>query len=279
MPRVIEALSEPGTTLNEDCWGHAEGAVWVMDGATGVWPRQRLSPTSDAAWLVQQVDQALRALHDPLHEAAVVLREALAAVGARARKLCDLDAIAPVELPSASFVAARRRGDTLELANLGDCTILWRSGASGARRFGSSGVAQLDAALAEALTAHRANGLTLAQAREAVMDLVRSHRAMMNHPDGYWILDLSGAGVPHLQTTFVDASSTIEVLLMSDGFYRLVDVFGRYDDDALMDAAIAGGLTPLLAELRGLEALDKSCESYSRGKTCDDATAVLLHFD
>lgn len=279
MPRVIEALSEPGAALNEDCWGHADGAVWVMDGATGIWPRQRLSPHSDAAWLVEQMDHALRSLHDPVHEAAVLLGKALAVVGERARRLCDLDGVAPIELPSASFVAARRRGDSLELANLGDCAILWRAGRVGARRFGSSGVAQLDAKLADALADHQAAGLSFAEAREAVVDLVRSHRGLMNTPEGYWILDLTGVGVPHLQTTYVDASSRIEVLLMSDGFYRLVDVFGRYDDDGLMDAAATGGLARLLAELRTLEAEDGDCRRYSRGKVRDDATAVLLHFE
>lgn len=276
MLRMIDALSAPGAVLNEDAWGAVDDAVWVLDGATGVWPEQRLSAASDAAWLADEISRAMAQAHDPGLDARAVLARAIGAVAGKARRFCDLDAIPPAHLPSASFVAARRVARGIELSNLGDCALLWRAHGASAKRFGSSAVTKLEAEFTAALASHRAAGKTRAQAREAVVDLLRRQRALMNRPDGYWIVDLSGAGAPHVQTLMLDPQVMGELLLMSDGLYRLVEVFGRYDDDALMDAAASRGLADLMAELREIERGDPDCERFDRGKTHDDATGVLL---
>jgi hypothetical protein len=66
---------------------------------------------------------------------------------------------------------------------------------------------------------------------------------------------------------------------MSDGFYRLVDVFGRFDPDQLFDAAVSQGLRALYHELRDLETQDEDCRDHVRFKPRDDATAVLLQVE
>jgi hypothetical protein len=245
-----------------------------MDGATGVWPVQRLSPESDAAWFVKEMDGALKWASSL--DFAGMLAAATQATAERARGLCDLDACGPTELPSASFVAARRREDQIEFANLGDCVVLWRPTGGHAQRFGSSGVARLDAALAQAFADGVAAGRALDELRADQAAMARHHRTLMNTPEGYWILDLSGGGVAHTQTMVTDGP--VQVMLMSDGFYRLVDVFGRYDDDRLMDAAREQGVATLYDELRKLEAADPDGVDYPRGKPRDDATAVVLDF-
>lgn len=276
MLRVIDALSAPGAVLNEDAWGAVDDAVWVLDGATGVWPEQRLSADSDAAWLAGEISLAMAQAHDRGSDASAVLTRAIGAAAEKARGLCDLDAIPPSHLPSASFIAARRVEHGIELSNLGDCALLWRADGASATRFGSSGVTKLEAEFTAALASHRATGKTRAQAREAVVDLLRRQRARMNHPEGYWIVDLSGVGAPHVQILLLEPQVRGELLLMSDGLYRLVEVFGRYDDDGLMDAAASRGLADLMAELREIERADPDCERFDRGKTHDDATGVLL---
>jgi len=274
LPKVVDALCRSGAVHNEDCWGRSESAVWVMDGATGVWPVQRLSAHSDAAWFVAEMSDALRS--SDAREYDDMLAAAARAVSQKARAACDLDVVTPAELPSASFTGARRRGHQVELANLGDCVMLWRPVSGHARRFGSSGVARLDAALARAFADGIAAGRAQDELRADQALMARRHRTLMNTPEGYWILDLSGTGAPHTQTIRVDGP--VEVMLMSDGFYRLVDVFARYDDDRLMDAARGQGVAALYEELRDLEAADPECRSHPRGKPGDDATAVLVDF-
>ena len=65
---------------------------------------------------------------------------------------------------------------------------------------------------------------------------------------------------------------------MSDGFYRLVTPYGRYDDAGLIAKANEVGLGMLLSELRSLEADPGDDAKIGRFKTSDDATALLLEF-
>ena len=66
------------------------------------------------------------------------------------------------------------------------------------------------------------------------------------------------------------------VLLCTDGFYRLADMYGLYDDQALIRAARDRGLAGLVAELRGFEADAADDIRFGRFKTSDDAAALLL---
>ena len=75
-------------------------------------------------------------------------------------------------------------------------------------------------------------------------------------------------------TTLVRAPD--DLLMMSDGFYRLVDTFERYTDATLFQAVEQRGLAALLQELRELERGDPECRRHLRFKTHDDATALRL---
>ena len=70
--------------------------------------------------------------------------------------------------------------------------------------------------------------------------------------------------------------SSTRVLLCTDGFYRLVDMYGLYDDDGLIRAALDGGLAALVGRLRGFEADAAENARFGRFKTSDDAAALLL---
>jgi len=75
----------------------------------------------------------------------------------------------------------------------------------------------------------------------------------------------------------LDGTGPARGLLVSDGFYRLVDTFRVYPDaPALLGAALERGLAALLAELRMLEDADPECIAYPRIKPKDDATVLLF---
>ena len=274
--RVLDSVTAPGTTVNEDCWGLNDEAAWVMDGATGVWPVQRLSERSDAAWFVGQCDEVLRTIFRGDRKPAEILREVSGSVAVLARSLYPIDGLAAYELPSASFAAARTVAGQVELANLGDCLTLWRSGSGSVRRFGTSAVTPLDEQLAATVAALLASGRSMSEVDADIVAMAQGHRMLMNQPGGYWILDLSGLGTAHVEVETIADSGPLTLLLMSDGFSRLVDVYGRYDFDQLLKAACSRGLAVLFEELRQIEADDETCTAFPRGKVRDDATAVLL---
>jgi hypothetical protein len=80
----------------------------------------------------------------------------------------------------------------------------------------------------------------------------------------------------HIVHQSTDAPAGTRVLMMTDGFYRLVSPYGRYSDAQLVEAASDIGLGALLSELRGMEASPEDDAKIGRFKTSDDATALLL---
>jgi len=73
-----------------------------------------------------------------------------------------------------------------------------------------------------------------------------------------------------------DAASGTRVLLCTDGFYRLVDMYRLLDDEELIRSALDQGLATLLRRLRGFEADAAEDARYGRFKTSDDAAALLV---
>jgi hypothetical protein len=80
----------------------------------------------------------------------------------------------------------------------------------------------------------------------------------------------------HLRIRRISLDRPTHLLLATDGFSALVDVYGAYDPEALMIRALERGLAPLVAELRSIEAADADGARHPRWKRSDDATAVLL---
>jgi hypothetical protein len=119
---------------------------------------------------------------------------------------------------------------------------------------------------------------THAERMQNVRPRILDNRALRNRLPGYHVL------APDVDTTGrfeqrAFARAEVEgVLMMTDGFYRLVDTYHQYTDASLFDAALERGLSSLLAELRAIERSDPECVEYPRIKAEDDATALRIVF-
>ena len=116
-------------------------------------------------------------------------------------------------------------------------------------------------------------------AQTDLQDFLRDRRAMMNRPGGYWVFSITPEAAHYLQETRLLPTPPVDMLLMTDGFARLVDHFAAYTPASLLATAYAQGLDPLYSELRKLEANDADCRKAPRVKREDDASAVLVHID
>jgi len=274
--QVIEAMCQPAGAVNEDRWGACDGAVWLLDGATGLAAQRVLPGPSDALWLIDEVDVGLRERATRNETPAELLRP----IVRKAQQEFARTALRPdaplVDRPCACLALLRLRDGVVELASLGDCRIVYRDAAGATRCFGTSGVTALDDRLVEEVIRLQAQGVAHDQIWSRVLPMVRRHRALVNLPAGYGMLDLTGRGIDRFETALIPARGGEPFLLLSDGFYRLVDVYRRYGYDTLLAAAETSGLAPLLDELRAIEAGDAACRRYPRLKPRDDATAVLV---
>jgi hypothetical protein len=289
----VMALSDPGSPgrTNEDVAGSTDRSAWVLDGATGLGGDDLIAGEPAAAWLARAYDQRLRAagarkLAAPSALFARVITEVAAefkAIRARAPRH-------RYEQPSAGMIFVQlRKAGRLEWASLGDCRAILR-GCSGRMRVtpGSATLRRLDRKAITELAARRraaeAHGMDppYADLLAAVRPTLRKHRGQLNRPgaDGYWVLAGHTAAVGHLacgELPVPDRGDPVRGLLVSDGFYRLVDTFRRYGDAELLDAALRpGGLVALRDELRALEQADPECRNPLRLKPRDDATALLF---
>ncbi|HEX6840832.1 MAG TPA: PP2C family serine/threonine-protein phosphatase [Stellaceae bacterium] len=275
--QVVEAVCQPAGAANEDRWGARDDmAVWVVDGATGVADERVLPGPSDALWFVEQIDGGLRGRATSGNTPGDVLRPIIRQTREAFAKAALRPDAAAVDLPGGALAMLRLIEGTAELSSLGDCRIVHRDDRGAVSCFGTSKVTALDDLLVEEVVRLQGLGLSPEVIWSRVLPMTRRHRALANQPDGYWRLDLDERALAHIEIERRPARLGDAFLLLSDGFYRLVDVYRRYSYETLFDAAQQKGLAPLAAELRAIEAADPECRRFPRLKPRDDATAVMV---
>jgi len=285
---LLSAASAPGSTVNEDAYGlwpaaAAPRAAWVLDGVTGINDRALLPGPSDAAWFVAQVQGALSALLSVAPDIA-----ATDLVGALVRELdrrqsaswLDPRGADGRETPAASFALARLLGEDIEIARLGDCLVLVET-ANGAVRVLDDPVLQdIETHIAHAILDLRAANIMDPQiVRDRMMPMLRALRQRRNRSDGYGVLAAEQSCLSMMQVERLPAQTCRRLLLVTDGYYRVVDHYHAMSDTQLMQETERLGADAVLKRLRAIEHADARGDLYPRLKSSDDATAVLLGID
>ena len=282
----VDAVNVPsGSGTGDDRYGFDEGSgtVWVVDGATDV-GTARLFPDlgadaeaanfgweSDAAWYADRLSERFLSPPNPHASAKTYLESVISDVAAKAQT----EALRPIasepryNFPSAGGIWMQRQGDTLEFAGLGDCVAIVRTGGH------SQFVGQLDLIKAE----HALNRKQLAEpaGKAGGYASARETRGQMNTDGAHWVFSLQPEVAARAEVTRIQMRGDTQVLLMSDGFFRLVEPYGLYDIDSLMARAIEDDNLPeLAAQLRAAEQNPEDDVRIGRLKTSDDACAVLV---
>lgn len=281
------AVTAPGSRVNEDAYGIWPGpnvqAAWVLDGVTGINEHALLPGPTDAAWFVSQVQQILpRLLAAEPRQAIHTLLEALVAGldAAQDRSWRDGMNAEHGETPAASFALARQIGDEIEIARLGDCPVLLGMRDGRVLLLDDPVLTDIEADLKKQVLALRARGiLQSSMILREMLPTLRAVRRRRNRRDGYGVLCAEKACLDLLQLDRFPARDIRHLLLLSDGYYRLVDVYSRYDDAGLMHQTTTRGPADMLAELRAIEADDPAGDRHPRLKMADDATALLIAID
>jgi serine/threonine protein phosphatase PrpC len=281
----LDAVNIPsGSGTGDDRYGFDEGAgtAWVVDGATDV-GTMRLFPRldaiqaggpgweSDAAWYAERLSERFTRPPDPHENARAYLERCIRDMAVTAGE----EAVLPLEgqprhnMPSAGGIWMRRLGDTLEFAALGDCVAIVRTG--GRTEF----VGQLDLIKAE----HALNRKQLAEpaGKAGGYASARETRNRINTDGAHWVFSIHAEAAARADVTSVKMRGETHVLLMSDGFFRLVEPYALYDIETLMARAIEPDSLPeLAAELRAAERNPEDDVRLGRLKTSDDASALLV---
>lgn len=104
-------------------------------------------------------------------------------------------------------------------------------------------------------------------------------REKANLPGGHCVFAINTDFQDRIIARDIPAEGVTHGLLMSDGYYALVDKYSYYDEQSLFEAVLDKGLDAVYDELRAIEDADPEAHEYPRFKKSDDATAVLFTND
>lgn len=278
-----DIASDSGGDHNEDRVGQHGAAAWIIDGATDVLEARILPGPSDAAWFADALNLALmRHAAEPARPLDSCVADATAEVRTRFERAA-LRAIARRhEQPSAAGIVLRVTDGWLEALGLGDCTLLALDEDPGPiDLFQPHGRRDADSEVRAAVARARedrpdvlhsgANGV-----RAGLMPELRARRDRINLPGGYGVFSIDLPPAQHVSMVSRPVRSGDRFLLATDGFMRLVDIFGLYSLDTLGEAIRSEGLARLTLALRKVEAEDSDCRRFPRAKAMDDSTAMIV---
>jgi hypothetical protein len=279
---VLDRISWPGSPdkANEDICGASGDWAWVID--TSIFPGTEpvMHPKSDATWLATFADERLSNLAPHAEDGVALIRhvmeEARTAYRAKAPEARHEDF---VSWPLGAMTLVRRKGNTLDVWTFGDTTafvrrpdggVLTLGEAPGLRDFESAKAAELMQASNSRPTAILDEPVFLAWLGER-----RERQRKSGTPAALLSVNPDSAG--RLRHESVPCEDGTTILLTSDGFSALVDLYGVLDAKGLMEAAIASGLEPLARKAREVETeQDLDGKRFPRFKLSDDTTAILL---
>jgi hypothetical protein len=277
---ILDRISWPGSPdrANEDACGASQDWAWVID--TSIFPGTPaiMHETSDAAWLAGFVSRRLSDLAPHAEDGVSLVRHAMEE--ARTAFL----AIAPEERrdsltwPIGAMTLVRHRGGSLDVWTFGDTTALVRQPDGSVTTAGEApGLRTFEAAAAaRLLQASGATPKTIVGTPEFRSWLAELRRRQ-KQGGGLALLGLDPSAADRLRHEAVPCGEGSAILLASDGFSALVDLYELMDARGLMETALASGLEPLAREARRIETeVDPTGKLYPRFKESDDTTALLL---
>lgn len=278
--RILDQISDASGAVNDDRVGAAGPLAWAIDGATDVLVEPIMPGGSDAAWIAAITDVELSRIAETF---AGGLDALILALTRHAAERFAAERIRPLqeahEQPSAAAFIVRIDNDAVDYVSLADCQCLARAPGGEAIALGHDPeVTQGDRRAIEVMQTFRATAgqASWQEARAHLWPRIRAARGRLNTPEGYGVLSVIPPPAKFMRLGRSEIGPGARLLLATDGFMRLTDLFGRYTWDELFDLANRDGLAALLAELRQMEMADGDCLHVPRTKPHDDASAILL---
>lgn len=280
-PIYSEKASLAGIKYNEDIAHVTDNAAWVMDGATGLGKGKLVSDESDAKWFVEvwnnflinninRTDKTIKELM--LNGISYVHEKYLSKVGSKE--------VGDIDTPSASVVIVRWNEKELEYFALADCQI-WIKEGDNIAVIEDERLPEFDDKVIKVMAGYINKGYSLAEAREAVQNLLIGNRLKKNTENGYWTLSFDLKALNYAQEGKMlinNNNHPLELLLCSDGFHCIVDKYKAMSQKEVFNYICKYSLDKLCNYIREIEADDLEGKKYPRFKKSDDASAVYLRF-
>ena len=260
---AVDSLNSAAPGKDQDALLISEGFCAVADGATPL-----SGDGSDVADFSREALQALASNKTLSIEEMV--RAGVQSLATKAQHRAG-------ETPSCALAIARCNGQDIELSSLCDSFAVARL-RNGRYVVAQNSAPPIDQKLNESMGNLLGQGMSIADARAEIFEILRQHRPrLMNRPGGYWVFADDPDVGRYAVVESIPAGDVDAILLATDGFGRLFDLFGVVaGPEALLDLAVREGLPELRRLLRRLELMPGSMRRHPRPSIQDDATAILM---
>ena len=253
--------------------------IVVIDGGSSVAERDYIDGIhGDVAWFVHAFASALERTLTPGRDQSGCVRMAIADVREQFMHLTAGHDVPVHAWPIAAMtwlrISHHDESTRATLYSLGDCTTLLYTG-SGPCIDLDPFVNPQEAVLQDVISKLTADGIEdPLRRREQMLPMLRARRESQNMAQAPGILCLDPNGPFQARMRNVELEHGASILVMTDGFYRLVDLYGLYTDAALVEACITDGLRAQLDKLRNYEATGAHTAARAV-KAADDASAAI----
>ena len=260
-------ISSGGRQLNEDRILVLPTLAVAIDGATQVLPDAPLPSSSEGTWIADLVVRELIEKTTANGTPVALLRELSKKIdGELANLEWPKDRVPPV----CSICILSLIECTIELAILGDVSLVYRSSGQTIRVFNNR-------FLTNERNAFPGNSNPdQTEQRAQTVGVIDRRRGYILGLDGAGVLSRSPASMPSAIGGTIRPEPGDVFLLATDGFMRLLDVYDIVSstDELFSRATAPGGLATLLGELRRFESTRTDC--IGTRKRSDDAAATIV---
>ena len=271
----LQEFTKAGKIINEDTVFVCENFGFVIDGATGL-AGEKISPCgSDAEWFACSLRDYLK---DNINgkDLRTVLTKALEFVNAEFKKFDGAENLK--FMPSAGISIYQILDDKIEYFVLGDCSLLFRFKDGNIQHYHCEDLENFDKQNLK-LMKQRAldNNIDVIDARPLIqLDLERV-RNLKNKTGGYWILSDTTKAIKHGIHGKISKNLVKDILLTSDGYSQIFDLFKAYTKEELFNSLQNKTLKDIYTELYNLQEKDNKCNNFTRFKIRDDASAIYVN--
>ena len=278
--QVLDTITLPGSgeRANEDACGQAGDWAWIIDGFIPSGFEPFLHPSSDAAWFTSYASEQFAARATGADDGPTLVRQVIEDAREAFLKSAPDGRHDPMSWPGGALTLMRLSRDRLDFWTLADTVAYVQTKAGATSTIGPAEV------LRQAESAKAADLLRRTGSRPGAI-LSEPLFTEWLHANRRRQIESGKAAVfslwPEAADRLVHNSLTVEegtaVLLATDGFSALVELYGAHSPERLVASALTQGLEALIRELRHIETeVDPDGRRFPRFKVSDDATALLM---
>ena len=241
----------------EDALFASENCTVVIDGATGVTGERVSGAATDALWLAQELCRFFARNAARADSLLSLMRGAARHCAGRYARFPGAGAVQ--DKPSACVTAVREKDGFLEYYSLCDTVLIARKKSGEVLHILDDRLTALDAECCEILREEaKRRGCAVRDAFPAIVPRILENRRNMNRKGGYAAFSLTVRGLDTALQGRIPLGELEDVLLFSDGFAEIYDLFGIF----------------AVRLLRAAQDADPSCERYPRNKLRDDMSVI-----